>query len=499
MATTPPSASLKRLDEQITCSVCLDIYTVPKMLQCHHAYCEGCLEAILHEADDKTVIVCPTCRKGTPVPQEGGVSGLGAAFFVNELMELREPLHSEFTSSMSSIASSMGTSGGSSLDTRCGHTPTPKSVDPQKCEAKGRGVEAATVDMKAVIFMKVQDLRGNPFLGPIPDMECRVISVRTGQITKCEVRNETENVYEISYIPVVQGAHEVHIKIDNMHVRGSPFPVLVRSSVENLGKLTMVLKNMIQPWGIAVHQRDQIIVVSECDGHKVTVFGRDGTKIRSIGTGGRKPLKWPRGIGLDGKGNIFVAEMGNHRVQKFNVKGQLLASAGTVGKGPEQFQDPKGLAFNFVNNKVYVADVHRVQVMNSDLTFHDSFGKQGSGNGQFSNAFSIACDNKGYVYVSDKDNRNIQVFTADGQFLKTFLSQAKWGLWGGGAPVGLAVDGSGHVYVSDNNTQSISVFSPEGVRLKTIGYEFKSPRGIAVTEGGVVYVCDFGNNRVQVF
>ena len=747
--------ALERFDEQITCPVCLDQYTEPKLLQCHHVYCKVCLERLLKRAADKTVLVCPTCRKETPVPQEGGVLGLGAAFHINELIELRDPLRSEVismgsdmssmmsrtssmvsrmsrTSSMvsrtGSIASSTGTCGGSSLNpsmgqevdkpmcphhkgyelqlycetcdellcvkctvrehngheyklvedvvgkhklamvrqmeevndtagkirktlmtvdarneevgnlctsiegdihtvfgdlhkvlhareaelvqqldkivatklkslaaerdfketvllqaSRCarqveealdtksdteillqrktlmqgledtmslfqvdpdllevrmeadmvlsvppdltpqcksfGHILTPESIDPQKCVAKGRGVEAAVVDKKAVIFMKVQDLKGNPFLESIPDMECRVISARTGRATKCEVQNETENVkdrtenvYEISYVPVVRGAHEVHIKIDNMHVRGSPFPMVVRPPVEKLRKLSMVMgvgntdmdDRTIQPWGIVVNRKDQIII-SECDGHKVAVFSRDGTKMRSIGTEGRMKLKWPRGIALDGKGNIFVAEMGNHRVQKFNEQGKLLASGGTVGKGPEQFQDPKGLAFNSVNNKVYVADVHRVQVMNSDLTFHSSFGRQGSGEGQFSNAFSIACDNQGYVFVSDKNNRNIQVFTADGQFLKTFLGRGKWGLWGGGAPVGLAVDASGFVYVSDNNTHRVSMFSPEGVCVTTIGREgyalgeFKSPRGITVTEVGVIYVCDFGNNRVQVF
>ena len=722
------------------------------MLQCHHVNCKSCLEGLLKRAPNKAVLICPICRKETPIPREGGISSLGAAFFINDLMELRDSLHSEVTKSMSrmssmssnnpssmssmgstvssmgstfssmgSTASSMVTSGKPSLNAsmrsevskqrpllkstcqlhekselqlyckscdeviciKCtikehhghtyelveevvgehkqamigkiekvndmageikktlitvdsrneevgilrtsiegdihtvfedlhevlhareheliqhldkiverklkslaaerdiketvllranncalqvgetlkeksdievlctkkslmqkldetmslyevypdllevsmeadivlsvppdltpqcksfGHILTPESIDPQKCIARGRGVEAAVVDKKAVIFMKVQDLKGNPFLKSIPDMECSVVFVRTGRATKCEVRKGTENVYEISYVPVVRGAHEVHIKIDNMHVRGSPFPVIVQSPAENLGKCTKVMDDMIQPWGIVINQKDQIII-SECDGHQVAVFTRDGKKIRSIGTQGRKPLKWPRGIALDGKGNIFVAEMGNHRVQKFNIQGQLLESAGMAGKGPEQFQDPKGLAFNFVNNKVYVADVNRVQVMNSDLTFHGSFGRQGSGEGQFSNASGIACDNRGNVYVSDKENRNIQVFAAEGQFLKTFLSRGRRTLFGGGvvAPVALAIDAYGLVYVSDNTTNSIYVYSPEGACMASFGKEghapgeFKSPRGIMVTEGGVIYVCDFGNDRLQVF
>ena len=128
--------ALERFDEQITCPMCLDQYTEPKLLQCHHVYCKVCLEWLLKRAADKTVLVCPTCRKETPVPQEGGVSGLGAAFHINELMELCDPLHSEMSSMasrtssmvsrmsrtssmasrMGSIASSIGTCGGPSLD-----------------------------------------------------------------------------------------------------------------------------------------------------------------------------------------------------------------------------------------------------------------------------------------------------------------------------------------------------------------------------------------------
>ena len=389
-----------------------------------------------------------------------------------------------------------------------GYVLTPDSLVAQKCVAKGDGLEAACIDKKAIAIMEVQDLRGNPYLKAVPEMECKVIFVRTGRTTECEVQNETENVYKISYTPVERGAHEVHIKIDGVHIQGSPFPVVVRSSVEKLGKLTTVVEEMVEPWDVVVNQKEQIIV-SECSLNRVTIFERDGKKIRSFGRQGfdGKPLKHPRGIALDGKGNIFVADTDNHRVVKFNEQGQLLASGGTAGNGQNQFRDPKGLAFNFVNNKVYVADVHRVQVMNSDLTFADSLGKQGYIYGKLSDAFCIACDNRGNVYVGDRANKNIQMFAPDGQFLRTFLSRGK--SRGPGKadlkPVGLAVDANGLVYISDNNVHRVLVFSPDGVCVREFGKqgyasgEFTRPRGLAITEEGVVYVCDFSNDRVQVF
>ena len=55
-----------------------------------------------------------------------------------------------------------------------------------------------------------------------------------------------------------------------------------------------------------------------------------------------------------------------------------------------------------------------VQVLNSDLTFSNSFGRKGSGRGQFVGIHGIACDSTENVYVVDADNHRIQLFTADG-------------------------------------------------------------------------------------
>ena len=63
---------------------------------------------------------------------------------------------------------------------------------------------------------------------------------------------------------------------------------------------------------------------------------------------------------------------------------------------------------------------HRVQVLNPDLTFSHTFGKKGSGKGQFQYPRGIASDSTGKVYVTDRDNHRIQVFTAEGKFLRMF-------------------------------------------------------------------------------
>ena len=95
---------------------------------------------------------------------------------------------------------------------------------------------------------------------------------------------------------------------------------------------------------------------------------------------------------------------------------------GTEGNGPLQFAYPTGVALNSTNNKLYIGDSsnHRIQVLNSDLTFSSTFGKKGSGKEQFNAPQGVTCDSTGKVYVGDYSNHRIQVFTAEGKFLRMF-------------------------------------------------------------------------------
>ena len=49
------STALEELDEQLICSVCLDQYTNPKTLQCHHSFCLKCIENLPQEHKVNTV------------------------------------------------------------------------------------------------------------------------------------------------------------------------------------------------------------------------------------------------------------------------------------------------------------------------------------------------------------------------------------------------------------------------------------------------------------
>ena len=86
---TSSSTALKKLEEQLTCAICLDLYTYPKTLPCLHSFCQHCLESLpLCPQGDKYFISCPTCRHRTQLPKPTGAADFPTAFQINNLKEI---------------------------------------------------------------------------------------------------------------------------------------------------------------------------------------------------------------------------------------------------------------------------------------------------------------------------------------------------------------------------------------------------------------------------
>ena len=200
---------------------------------------------------------------------------------------------------------------------------------------------------------------------------------------------------------------------------------------------------------------------------------------------GHGEFNGPAGVAVTRDRNVLVVDSGNHRIIKFSADGQFCTAVGGIkGCNPLQFSEPRGIAVNKSNNKVYVVDSdnNRVQILNSDLTFSGTFGNE-----------------RGIVYVADRGNHRVQVFTAEGKFLRIFEGSVK--LTG---PSDIAIVSNGTIYATDDNN-CVFVFTSGGHFLTSFGKkgeakgEFNLPRGVAVDSCGVVYVCDYLNNRVQLF
>ncbi len=387
-----------------------------------------------------------------------------------------------------------------------GKISSPGSPDPSQCHATGKGLEVAVVGEKSSALLQSVNYNGASCDEPIQSLQCELVSEITRAMVRGSLERRGQSQYEISYQPTIKGRHQLHIKVEDQNIRGSPFTVAVNSPIEKLGTSILTICGLDGPNGITFNQRGEV-VVAELRGNCVSIFNSSGEKLRSFDThgSGQGQFIHPCGVAVDGEGNILVADSNNSRIQKFTAEGQFLTSVGTKGNGRLQFDYARGITFNATKDKVYVADFfnHRVQVLNSDLTFSRSFGKEGSGKGQFNCPRDITCDRTGKVYVADRDNHRIQVFAPEGKFLRMFgsLGEGRGEL---DRPISITIDTSDRVYVGDFY-HHIYVFTFEGRFLTSFGREgnrpgeFKYPRGLAVDVSGVMYVCDSDNNRIQLF
>ena len=383
---------------------------------------------------------------------------------------------------------------------RFGQVLTPGSPNPSKCHATGKGLEVGIVGQTSAAVLQACNSKGEPCTEPVTSLECKLVSDLTGaEVTGSFKKLEGQNRYEINYQPTIKGRHQLHISLQGQHIMGSPFFIAVRSSIMNLGAPIHTIDGVNKPFGIAINHKGEIVVSERGSVHNST-YTPSGKKIRTIDLKGCKPF----GLALDREGNILVTDDTNNSIRKYSPEGQLLASAGTTGSGRLQFDSPTDLAINIKNNKVYITDNsnHRIQILNSDLTFSAAFGKKGRDKGQFYNPYAIACDSAGYVYVADSANNRIQVFTAEGKFLRMFGGPGK-GRGDLNWPSGIALDPSNeHVYISEMIRQRISVFTRDGQFVTSFGADVAGfdPRGLAVDNSGVVYVCDLGSNKsIQIF
>ena len=80
--------TMSKLDAQLTCAICLDRYTDPRILLCHHAFCKDCITHLPEYMEkERRTVMCPSCRKPTQLGEEGA-SALLPAFFVNGLLDI---------------------------------------------------------------------------------------------------------------------------------------------------------------------------------------------------------------------------------------------------------------------------------------------------------------------------------------------------------------------------------------------------------------------------
>ncbi len=194
-------------------------------------------------------------------------------------------------------------------------------------------------------------------------------------------------------------------------------------------------------------------------------FDPSGKLLKRLGEG---MFVQPHGLNIDRDGFLWATDAQGkdgkgHQVFKFSPDGRVLltlGTAGVAGDGPNTFNGPTDVAVA-ANGDIFVTDGHtnnRVVKFSKDGKFIKTWGKKGSGSGEFSLPHTIALDSRGWVFVGDRDNSRIQIFDQEGRFLE------EWKQFGRPSGIYIAKDDTMYVADSESNATRNPGFK-RGIRI----------------------------------
>jgi len=258
-----------------------------------------------------------------------------------------------------------------------------------------------------------------------------------------------------------------------------------------------------RPAGVEVAEDGRVYVV-DAGNRRVSVFAPRGRYLFSFGTSGKGQLRAPVNVAIKGS-EVWVTERRFRTVYIYDLEGKYLRAFSPKGE-PKFNWGPLAISFDATGapriTDVGATDRHRVIFFSADGSRTVMFGKTVQANsvldspGEFFFPSGIAVAKNGNVYVSDSNNRRIQVFSPTGENVRIIDSS--------GIPRGLAIDAK-HLFAVDALAHVVDIYDLEGKQLVQFGTkgfgpgQFNYPADVALDKGGRIYVTDRENDQVQVW
>ena len=247
--------------------------------------------------------------------------------------------------------------------------------------------------------------------------------------------------------------------------------------------------SLMGPSGVAVDSMDRVYVFQR-QGPPVLVFDRDGNFLDAWERRNGVPLE-AHHIHVGPDDTVYLTDRDAHQILLYDTAGNLQSSLGARDRAAMQapFNHPADVCVA-PSGELFVADgygnssVHR---FSPNGEYISSFGSPGSGPGQFRVPHSVRVSRDGRVYVADRENNRVQVFTAEGEF------QEEWTDFK--CPMGVHIDANQVVYVTDQ-VPRVSILTIDG-ELLARGRTFENAHQVYTDSQGSIYGIDTANQRVQ--
>ena len=339
-------------------------------------------------------------------------------------------------------------------------------------------------------------------------------------------------------------------------------PINIISTLTNTGA-----SSLNKPYHIAMDSSGNVYLADK-DNHRIRKLAYTTNRVTTIaGTGSEgylgeggpalsAQLDSPRGVAMDGQGNIYIADTDNHWIRKVDASTGIISRVAGKAKltgepedGDEgdgglatlaELRKPGGVAVFQVEEgydvRIYIADTdnHRIRKVSisgiiNTVAGTGSGGYSGDGgpatSAKLNKPRGIFVDALENIYIADTDNHCIRKVSASG-IINTVAGTGSGGYSGDGGPATSAklnkpnavfVDPPGNIYIADQENNRVRLVSVHDQKIQTLagtgsaGFngddqpavngQLNKPSGFTMsgTRGGRrIYISDKDNNRIRV-
>lgn len=321
--------------------------------------------------------------------------------------------------------------------------------------------------------------------------------------------------------------------------------VLVAGGTENKTDVPATQARLKEPFGVDFDGRGNLFIIEMASGNRLLRIDAQGRLVHvagqpnpgDAGDGSASPLSaqfnGPHNLALLPDGSVLIADTWNGRIRKIDpTTGRVTSLAGYgVPAAQAKASGPYCIALNPKRTHLYIADLHRVQVLElatGKLSLVAGNGEKGiptdgtlATQSPLVDPRAVAVDRKGNVYILERNGHALRVVSIEGRIRTVVNASGKKGGTGDGGdarlatmngPKHLCIDLDDNVIIADAENNLVRKYVPAtGQILRVAGNgqkgpaglggapeqaQLSRPHGVTVAADGTLFITDSYNDRI---